>query len=164
MKRQRELYVALLVVAAIALGIAVTVASLSFAVAFSTKSLPFQYTNTVTITEGLKQRAYPGVSMPDLNDLAHHGQIFSQVAAYTTTSPDSQAWFLSDNTSRKISPAFVTSNFFDVLGVKPVLGKRFDDSEAPQTILGGQLWREYFGSDPAIVGKKIRINGVYYDV
>jgi len=164
MKKARDLSLILAVMTAIGLGIGITIASLSFASAFSTTSLPFQYENRVSITEGVKQRSYPGVSLPDLIDLMQHAKIFSGVSAYTTSSPESQAWFISGNVPLKISPAFVSSNFFDVLGIKPELGGRFDDSEAPQIILGGNLWRKYFGSDPDIIGKKIRVNGSYYEV
>ncbi len=57
----------------------------------------------------------------------------------------------------------VSSNFFNVLGVKPALGRLFTpqdeaDPAAPlAVVLGNSLWERHYGSDPNIIGKKIRI-------
>ena len=58
----------------------------------------------------------------------------------------------------------VTANYFDVLGVKPVLGRGFlpgDDKSpngAPVAVISDRLWHLRFGADPAIVGKTIHLN------
>jgi hypothetical protein len=57
-----------------------------------------------------------------------------------------------------IQPA--SSNYFQVLGVKPALG-RASIGEAggrPETVLGYRLWQTRFASDPNIVGKTVRLN------
>ncbi len=55
----------------------------------------------------------------------------------------------------------VTTNFFDVLELPMVLGRGFIASEAhaPVLILGQNLWRARFDSDPSIVGKSILLSG-----
>ncbi|MGH9888373.1 MAG: ABC transporter permease, partial [bacterium] len=58
----------------------------------------------------------------------------------------------------------VSANFFDVLGVKPLAGRFFNDEEsrynAPKTVvLGHQLWERRFASDRTIVGRSIILDG-----
>jgi predicted permease len=59
--------------------------------------------------------------------------------------------------------ANVTANYFDVLGIKPLLGRFFLPEEesrpdaVPNVILGYSLWKTRYASDPAIVGKSIEV-------
>src|SRR5919199_1430063 len=58
----------------------------------------------------------------------------------------------------------VTSGFFPILGVAPLMGRTFTDAEhkdpdAPVTIVSYALWQRRFGGDPAIVGRTIQLNG-----
>jgi putative ABC transport system permease protein len=59
----------------------------------------------------------------------------------------------------------VSGNFFEVMGVKPLLGRVFTHQEAgdslgayPVAVISARLWRSYFHSDAAIVGKTMRVN------
>ena len=57
----------------------------------------------------------------------------------------------------------VSASYFQVLGVRPALGRVFQASEdrlgGPSVvILSDALWRSHFGSDSAIVGKLIQMN------
>ena len=59
----------------------------------------------------------------------------------------------------------VSGNYFEVMGVKPVLGRVFTHEEAgdslgayPVVVISARLWRNYFRSDPAIAGKTMRFN------
>jgi predicted permease len=58
----------------------------------------------------------------------------------------------------------VTGNYFDVLGVKPVLGRAFardeygDRAQAFTAVISHRLWRNYFQGDPSILGRVVRIN------
>ena len=59
---------------------------------------------------------------------------------------------------------FVTRNFFQVLGVKPSLGRLFTVEDgrkgsAPVALLANAYWRRQFAADPGIVGKAIDLNG-----
>ncbi len=60
---------------------------------------------------------------------------------------------------------WVTRNYFQVLGLKPVVGREFTDAEAarpkvPPTavIIGYELWQRKYGGDPNIIGRPIRIS------
>jgi predicted permease len=59
----------------------------------------------------------------------------------------------------------VTSNYFDVMGVKPVAGRMFakeKDDDAPGSqpvaVISANMWRKDFHSDPNIAGRTIRVN------
>jgi putative ABC transport system permease protein len=57
----------------------------------------------------------------------------------------------------------VSSNFFTALGVRPLYGRVFTAQDEADTtrplsvVLGNSCWQRYFGADPGIVGKQIRI-------
>ena len=58
----------------------------------------------------------------------------------------------------------VSGNYFDVLGVKPFLGRTFtrdeygDRAKALTAVISYRLWQEYFRGDPSILGRAVRIN------
>ncbi len=58
----------------------------------------------------------------------------------------------------------VSANYFDTLGVKPILGRAFlpeEDRDAgghPVVVIGYQLWKTKFGGDPNILGRQILLN------
>ena len=62
--------------------------------------------------------------------------------------------------------SIVSSNYFDALGVRPFLGRGFEPGEDtghsahPVTVISYWIWKERFNSDPAIIGKTQRLNGV----
>jgi putative ABC transport system permease protein len=67
--------------------------------------------------------------------------------------------------SESIGGMVVTRDFFRMLGVKPMLGREFTDSEIQRPgsppkaiILGYELWRRRFNSDPNIIGTTVRIS------
>jgi putative ABC transport system permease protein len=61
----------------------------------------------------------------------------------------------------RISASSVSSGFFDLLGVAPLLGEPFraGRADARDVVLSHGLWTRRFGSDPSIVGRDITING-----
>jgi putative ABC transport system permease protein len=65
---------------------------------------------------------------------------------------------------------FVSDNYFDVLGVPMAHGRSFlrEENETPNAhpvaILGSGFWKRRFGSDPAVVGRTLLLNGISYTV
>jgi predicted permease len=69
----------------------------------------------------------------------------------------------------RVAAAWGTSDFFQVVGGKPLLGRVFSSDEFQTghnqvAVLSYQLWQDRFGSDLEIVGKTIRLNGQTYTV
>jgi macrolide transport system ATP-binding/permease protein len=73
-----------------------------------------------------------------------------------------------DGRSEALTGVAITSDFFSVLGQPPSLGRSFTDADlrlgTRLVILSHRLWRDRFGSDPAIVGKAIRLDRIAWTV
>ena len=71
---------------------------------------------------------------------------------------------------RSVSSALVTGNFFQTLGVSPVLGRALtpqDDEPGgaqPVIALSHRGWQTLFAADPGVIGRSVRINGSPYEV
>jgi hypothetical protein len=76
---------------------------------------------------------------------------------------------LSGATPERIRGLIVSANYFDVIGVRPALGRAFRgdedrDAAGPTVILSDGLWRRRFGGDPAIVNQPVVLNGRQFTV
>jgi predicted permease len=76
-----------------------------------------------------------------------------------------------DETSRaeRVNAAAVSANLFDVLQVPPTLGRGFRAGEdrvgaAPVAVVSNALWERRFHSDPAVVGKRVIVDGVSREI
>jgi hypothetical protein len=75
-----------------------------------------------------------------------------------------------DGGSRIAMGEVVTANYFDVLGVRPALGRGFEPSEEALeggnrvVVLGSGFWRREFAGDPSAVGRTIQLRGVDYTI
>src|SRR5579864_6428922 len=64
----------------------------------------------------------------------------------------------------RLAATAVTASFFDVLGIKPLLGRNIAAEEdrpgqGRVVILGNGLWASHFGSDPHVLGRTVSIDG-----
>jgi len=75
---------------------------------------------------------------------------------------------LGNNTAERVATSVVSVNFFDVLGVKPLLGRTFLPSDDNRTtavlVLSYQYWQSHHGGDPNIVGKVFQMNNLAHTV
>jgi putative ABC transport system permease protein len=65
----------------------------------------------------------------------------------------------------RLTGTLVSAQFFSVLGARPELGRTFlsgDDTPGQDSyvVLSHSLWQQYFGSDPALIGRSIRLEGI----
>src|ERR1700730_18329024 len=66
--------------------------------------------------------------------------------------------------------SIVSANYFDAIGVHPILGRGFEPGEEvgrnahPVTVISYQLWQGRFKGDPQIVGKTQRLDGVVHTI
>lgn len=92
-------------------------------------------------------------------DWQQHVTSFQNIAAYDWTFN----FLILRDGSQSLQGMIVTRDYFRLLGLKPLIGRTFSDSETnfrpkPVIILGFNLWQRKFGGDPAILGKTIRIS------
>jgi putative ABC transport system permease protein len=102
------------------------------------------------------------ISYPDFTFLRERsGNVLSGLAAYTGII----ASFSDGTRSEVLVGSLVSGNYFDVLGVKPVLGRVFlpEEDRTPGThpvvVISHNFWRNRFDSDPNAIGRKIVLNG-----
>jgi len=88
-------------------------------------------------------------------------KLLSGVALHTDVTFNARA----GESLHRIYGEFVSGNYFDVLGVKPIRGRVFLPEEYgdkpgayPVAVISERLWRGRFGSDPAVVGRSIHVN------
>jgi predicted permease len=116
----------------------------------------------VVALENLSPNGQPTTtSYPDFQDYRDHLTLFAGVAVARHSSVSVGE---ADNAER-VFAQFVSGNFFDVLGVKPTLGRFFAQNEQgdkpgafPLAVISHRLWQSRFNSDPAILGKSIKVN------
>ena len=146
----------------LALGIGANTAIFSSVYALLLKPLPFpelERVVTVWATYPSKGVVRNEVAMANYLDWRAQNQSFEQVGLYT--------WWTANLTGvgspERIQGMVVTANFFDALGVKPIMGRTFTEEEnqpgkGAVVILTHNTWQRRFGGDPNILGKTITLD------
>jgi putative ABC transport system permease protein len=158
----------LIAVLTLALGIGATTAIFSVVNAVLLRPLEFkQPDRLVRIWESNPARNWPefSASVPNFKDWQQQQSVFEQVAAQ-------EFWtfnLTSTGEPERLSATRVTANLFSMLGVTPLMGREFlpEDEEAGRNrvvIVSHGLWQRRFGSDPALPGKTIQLDGQSYEV
>lgn len=152
----------------LALGIGATTAIFSIVYAVVLRPLPYKdskrIVNISTVSSMFPEFTL-GQSIPNLNDIKSRAKSLETIATYQRTS----LALTGVGEPEQISVAAVSSNFLDVFGVHPMLGRAFlpgDEQEknGNLVLLGYRLWQKRFGSDPQIVGKSINLDQTPYTV
>lgn len=150
-------------VVTIALGIGATSAIFSVINAVALKPLPYPDADRlIYITSQFPTLGFEKfwVSPPEYLELRERSKSYSDIAAYLTSAVN-----VSEGTRpQRVNAVFATANMFDVLGVKPRLGRAFTAEEdrpnvEPVVVISDGLWRGTFGADRSIVGKQVEIQG-----
>lgn len=108
----------------------------------------------------------PSQSYPDYRDLRDKNVVFSGMAA----SRVNRVGVEHDGTASKSWMYEASDNYFDVLGVKPVMGRFFHDGDShgpnssPYAVLSYDFWQTHLNGDDGIVGKAINLNKHPYTV
>jgi len=150
----------------LALGIGANTAIFSAVNAVLLKPLPFpESQQLVDLAETFKPDGYGSVSVPTLEDWKDQNTVFAGISAYAFTSFNLGG----SDTPQRIPGINVSANYFDVLGVKPTLGRSFLPGEDVAggeriVVISDDLWRRNFGADPGIVNQAISLNGQKYTV
>lgn len=150
-------------VLSLALGIGVNALVFSVANALVFKPLPVKRPDQLVFLETPR---HPSMSFPNYRELRDRNQVFSGLVGYRivaveleTHSGPARAWGY-----------LATGNYFDVLSIKPFLGRFFHQEDdlhpgaSPYAVLSYGSWKSRFAGDPAIIGKTVRINRQPYTV
>ena len=149
----------------LALGIGANTAIFTVVNAIVFRPLPYS-TPQQLVGVWTKDLTKPGsqypVSMPTFRDWQQQSQLFNGLAAYAFN-----RFHLSGNEgSDETRGVFATTNFFDVMGVKPVLGRALQQADERErvVVIGDVLWRRRFNADQNVIGKTINLNAETFTI
>jgi predicted permease len=149
----------------LAIGIGVNTAMFSLADAMLLRPLPVQRpSEMVQVTSTSATTRFGGISYRDYVDFRDRTKTLAGLVAYKqipvgfNPNPDTPA-------QMKLGLG-VSTNFFDVLGVKPALGRSFRSEEDREAVvmLSDAIWESQFGRDPAVLGRTMKLSKIDFTV
>lgn len=150
----------------LALGIGVNTAIFSMVNGLLFSSLHIEQQSRVLMV-GFRQKGQPFQPMVSLPEFQSAASATKQV--FSDTFGDQYGLDgLSMEGSRpdRVFTDYVTGNYFQALGVQPLLGRFFQPSEGltpgadPYIVLSYAYWKEQFASDPTVIGRKVSLDSV----
>jgi predicted permease len=150
------------VVLTLALGIGANTAVFSVVNGVLLRPLPYPGSEQLVIL----RQAVPGAGIEDLGfsvkeveDFRDQNRTLEEVIEYHSMS----FTLLGGSEPRRVRTGVVSARFFDVLGVKPHLGRTFQAGEDahgadPVLVLSHEYWREGLGADPEVLGRRFEMN------
>jgi predicted permease len=153
-------------VVTLALGIGANTALFSVINGVLLSPLPFpQPDQLVTLHENKPNFEGGSISYPNFRDWRKENHTFSSLALART-----YAFSLTGvGEAEQVTGEFISSDFFSVLGVRPVAGRTFTEDEepvgaGPVALISTGLWQRKFSSSPDILGKSITLDGRDYTI
>ncbi|MGA7921457.1 MAG: ABC transporter permease [Candidatus Acidiferrales bacterium] len=152
----------------LALGIGANVATFSVVYGVLLKPLPFphpeQLVRVFDDQPGTNEKDI-GMSAPELWDLQDRSGVFQEISAVISSN---SAVGGGDRTVR--AESLVTSpDYFTLLGARPERGRVYTTQDAAPgimepVVISNGFWRSYYGADPKIVGRKMRLDNDMYTI
>ncbi len=153
-----------LVLITLALGIGVNTTLFSVVNSVLLRPLPYEHPDRIVQVSDLFPATGSPItsSLPKYRFLREHAQSFDVLGAFSGYR--FQISRFGQASAAEVDGARVSANFFRVFGVRPALGRAFAATEeepgSPSVaIISNRLWQNRFGSDPAVTGKTIGVNG-----
>jgi putative ABC transport system permease protein len=150
------------------LGIGANVATYSVVYGVLLKPLPFPQPDQLVRVfddQNATNEKDIGMSVPELWDLQDRSGVFQEISAVGSSN---SAVAGGDRIVR--AESLVTSpGYFTLLGAKPELGRVYTNLDAvpgflEPVVISNGFWRRYYGSDPNIIGRKMRLDGDMYTI
>src|SRR3989440_4859410 len=112
------------------------------------------------------EQGYTGLSYPEFLDYEKSSTLLESFIVDRITGTTLSV----GDRAERASGAIVSANYFDALGVQPILGRGFRPEEGtgrnahPVTVIGYRTWKERYGGDPNIIGRTQYLNGVQHTI
>ena len=156
----------ILVIITIALGVGANTALFSVVNGVLLNPLPYpEPDQLVALRESKPNFEWGTIPYPTFRDWQKDNHTFSSIAVWR-----GYAFSLTGaGEAEQVNAQFVSSDFFPILGVKPLLGRSFLAGEdeigaAPIAVISEGLWRRKFASAPDILSKGITLDGNSYSI
>src|SRR5437868_5151314 len=154
-------------VIALALGIGANSAIFSVVNAILLRPLPYKSPDQlVVIWENATHLGFPKDTPSPANflDWRQQSTVFDGMSAFAERSFN----LTGAGEPERLDGRRVSANLFDLLGVKPIIGRTFAaDEDKPGTkvvLLNESLWKRRFAGDPSVIGRALALNGESYTV
>jgi putative ABC transport system permease protein len=152
-------------IVALGLGIGVTNTIFTFVNAVLIRGLPYEDSHRlmyVNLTSPIEGQPLIGVSLPDYQEWRDQSRTFEDLAAQRLSTMNVSD---AERPAERVTGSYLTANAFGMIGQQPLLGRNFLPGEdapgaQPVAIIGYALWQNRYNSDPAILGRTIRVNEV----
>jgi len=153
---------AVLAILTLGLGIGANTAIFSVINGVLLKPLPYEHGDRLVVVRQsapLSGQSTLGVAIAEYFDYREQAQVFDGLVEYHQMNFD----LLNRGEPDRVSTGVVSANFFDLLGIKPIIGRTFvasDDVVGAEAvlILSHTYWRTKFGGDPSIIGQVFEMN------
>jgi putative ABC transport system permease protein len=112
------------------------------------------------------ETGYTGLSYPEFLDYEKTSTLFESFIIDKITGTTLSV----GDRAERATGGIVSANYFDALGVKPILGRGFMPEEGrgrnahPVTVISYRTWKDRYGSDPNIIGRTQYLNGLQYTI
>lgn len=99
-------------------------------------------------------------SVPEILDFRERARSFGGIAEYSA-----MVYTMRDaDQAVRMTVGLVTGNYFDIMGLGPVLGRTLNDNDdgpsaPPVMVLTHSWWQSQFGSDTGVIGQTVRVDG-----
>jgi len=155
-------------VSILALGIGANTAIFSVIDGVLLKPLPFRNGDELILVQQslpAQQNAPVGVAIPELFDYRKRSTTVKELVEYHRMS----FVLLNQGEPDRVDTAVVSANFFDMLGVRPLHGRSFNDKDDDLgsdavLMLSNGYWKQKFGGDPNVIGKVLEMNNRVHTV
>ena len=156
-----------LAILCLALGIGATTSVFSWIEGILLRPFPMvaKQDRMVALT-GIDRNGRTDVSWPDLQDLRKNSTVIESFIAEHIGG----ATLNIGDRAQRATGSVVSSNYFEQLGIRPILGRTFTPSEDvgrnahPVAVISYKMWTDRYKRDPEIVGKTQMLNGVKHTI
>jgi putative ABC transport system permease protein len=153
---------ALLAVLTLGLGIGANTAIFSVINGVLLKPLPYEHGDRLVVLQQsapLSGRRNTGVAIAEYFDYRERADVFDGLVEYHQMNFD----LINRGEPDRVNTGVVSANFFDLLGIKPIIGRTFvasDDVKGAEAVLvlSHTYWQTKFGGDPNILGQVFEMN------
>ena len=150
----------------LALGVGANTAVFTLINTILLNPLPVRDSSSLVAVETRDKKSKAGgqllpLSWLNLKEYDERNQVFSQLAGYSAPRPLTLS---QGHQTERIFTELVTANYFETLGLRPVLGRFFrpeedrTPGESPVGVIGFSAWQQRFGGTPDILGRTLRLN------
>ncbi|HVH86062.1 MAG TPA: ABC transporter permease, partial [Terriglobales bacterium] len=153
---------AIVAILTLGLGIGANTAIFTLINAIMLRSLPVKNPEQLVFfsRSNIEGKDWPSFPYPFYREVRDRNTVLDGVICQSGMAPSLSV----NGSSERVNGELVSGNFYDVLGIRPYIGRLFttDDDRLPGAhpvvVLSYGFWKRRFGSDPAVVGRNIRLN------